>query len=72
MDGKQTRDRAIWDAWVTRYQQRLQREGVVAGDQCDAALVATRRALTAARNPTFVLRNWVAQDAIEAAEKVNL
>jgi len=70
VDGKRKRDRASWGVWLARYQQRLQDEGVVTGDQCDAALVASRRALTVARNPTFVLRNWVAQHAIEAAETV--
>lgn len=53
-------DRAAFDAWFGRYRTRLQQDGV---DD------ATRQALMQSVNPAVVLRNWLAQRAIESAEK---
>ncbi|MFU0871569.1 protein adenylyltransferase SelO [Kluyvera sichuanensis] len=53
-------DRAAFDAWFTQYRTRLQQE------QVDDA--QRQRAMKQV-NPTVVLRNWLAQRAIEQAEK---
>lgn len=61
-DGKQAADAAEWGAWMRRYLARLQRERAAGTDpeQCIVAMNAV--------NPFIVLRNWVAQVAIERAE----
>ncbi|WP_416260072.1 protein adenylyltransferase SelO [Gibbsiella quercinecans] len=53
-------DRAAFDGWYQRYRQRLQQEGVSDAER--------RRAMKAA-NPRLILRNYLAQQAIEAAEQ---
>lgn len=53
-------DRAAFDDWFTRYRTRLQR---------DAVDDAARQSLMLSANPAVVLRNWLAQRAIAAAEK---
>ncbi|WP_075181670.1 protein adenylyltransferase SelO [Pantoea sp. 1.19] len=53
-------DRAAFDHWYQRYQQRLQQEGVE-----DAA----RQAVMKRANPALVLRNWLAQEAISGVEQ---
>jgi len=52
--------REEWDAWAERYRSRLRREGSV-----DAA---RKRAMDAV-NPKYVLRNYLAQVAIEKAQQ---
>lgn len=56
----QFKDRAIVDPWLERYRARLRRE--TGGD-------AERRRRMNAVNPKYVLRNYLAQTAIEAAER---
>ena len=53
-------DRAAFDGWFGTYRERLQREEI----QDDA-----RQAQMKAVNPAMVLRNWLAQRAIEQAEQ---
>ena len=53
-------DRAAFDGWFSTYRERLQREEI----QDDA-----RQAQMKAVNPAMVLRNWLAQRAIEQAEQ---
>jgi len=53
-------DRAAFDSWFTRYRDRLQLEQI--SD-------AQRQAVMKAANPSVVLRNWLAQRAISAAEE---
>ena len=53
-------DRAAFDSWFVTYRERLQREEI----QDDA-----RQAQMKAVNPAMVLRNWLAQRAIEQAEQ---
>jgi uncharacterized protein YdiU (UPF0061 family) len=53
-------DRERFDAWAARYAARLARE---------ASVDAERGARMRATNPKFVLRNWVAQQVIAAAER---
>ena len=50
---------AAWTAWLERYCARVRADG--RGD-------AARRAAMDAVNPLYVLRNWLAQEAIERAE----
>jgi uncharacterized protein YdiU (UPF0061 family) len=52
-------DRAGFDAWLERYRARLCAEGSVDAERAPRM----RRA-----NPKYVLRNWIAQEAIERAE----
>lgn len=49
-----------WRAWLGRYAARLQGDGRTHDD---------RRAAMNAVNPLYVLRNWLAQEAIEQAER---
>jgi len=51
-------DRAALDAWAVRYAERLRAEASVDSERA----ARMRRA-----NPKFVLRNWIAQEAIERA-----
>jgi len=53
-------DRAAFDAWAVEYRQRLRAEGSVD---------ATRRLAMHAVNPKYVLRNYLAQVAIERARQ---
>lgn len=53
-------DRERFDAWFSQYRARLQRESV---DD------TTRQRSMQAVNPAVVLRNWLAQRAIEQAER---
>lgn len=57
---KQEHDVARWGVWLRTYVRRLQREKID-----DAAAWRSRMRSV---NPRVVLRNWVAQEAIEAAE----
>ena len=52
-------DRAAFDAWAVQYRARLKREN---------SHDATRRAAMHAVNPKYVLRNYLAQMAIEKAQ----
>ncbi|MBI3608956.1 MAG: YdiU family protein [Nitrospirae bacterium] len=53
-------DRAAFDAWAARYRARLRREGSADGP---------RRLAMDAVNPQYVLRNYLAQVAIEKAQQ---
>lgn len=61
-ESKSARDRKTWEAWVDRYAAHI---GATAAPAEKEARVAAMNA----HNPTFILRNWVAQEAIEAADK---
>ena len=56
-------EKAQWLGWFARYRQRI------AQDQWSSA---ARKASMDSVNPWFVLRNYLAQEAIEAAEKGDL
>ncbi|WP_336145755.1 protein adenylyltransferase SelO family protein, partial [Klebsiella pneumoniae] len=53
-------DREAFDRWAEAYRRRVEEEG---GDQ------ESRRRRMHAVNPLYVLRNYLAQQAIEAAEQ---
>lgn len=55
-------DRSVWEEWLSGYSRRLALEQHVGGN-------SSRSALMGRCNPTFILRNWVAQEAIADAEK---
>jgi len=59
---KVDQDRRRWAAWVDKYVTRLEADAAVNADG------ETRLRGMRENNPTFVLRNWIAQDAIVAAE----
>ncbi|KAJ9533447.1 hypothetical protein QJQ45_026473 [Haematococcus lacustris] len=61
---KLAKDRAAWSEWLARYSTRLQAE-VAAGTSAEE-----RTGCMNSSNPRYVLRNWMAQNAIDAAEKV--
>ena len=52
-------DRESFDAWLVKYQQRLKSEGINENE---------RQQAMAKVNPKFVLRNYLAQQAIDKAE----
>ncbi|GLC50161.1 hypothetical protein PLESTB_000349300 [Pleodorina starrii] len=67
---KRARDRERWAAWLASYGARLQSlaadaEAAGGGGFDSAARVAVMNGT----NPRFILRNWIAQQAIERAEK---
>ncbi|KAG5830445.1 hypothetical protein ANANG_G00310700 [Anguilla anguilla] len=60
------KQREDWTRWVRQYRKRLAREH---GGQSDPRLVEEERARAMdSANPRVVLRNYIAQNAIEAAE----
>jgi hypothetical protein len=52
-------DRALLEFWLARYQERLERE---------QSLGSQRHTRMLRVNPKFILRNWMAQEAIQLAE----
>ena len=55
--------RAVWAPWVAQYVQRVKAEPVA------GPLALTLLQGMQSSNPTFILRNWIAEAAIRAAEK---
>lgn len=68
---KERKDRRLWTNWIRTYKARLDEEC----DQLNAVNVdevnQERVKIMKANNPRFVLRNYIAQSAIEAAENGN-
>ena len=62
---KSGEDHSLWSAWLDKYTQRL---GLEAGSD-PVSVNSTRISVMNRSNPVIVLRNYVAQAAIEAAEK---
>uniref|UniRef100_A0A672H0F4 Selenoprotein O n=1 Tax=Salarias fasciatus TaxID=181472 RepID=A0A672H0F4_SALFA len=63
LKAKQAED---WTAWITRYRKRLGRE--LEGQSDVLAVEEERVRVMNSSNPRVVLRNYIAQNAIEAAE----
>ncbi|XP_030646614.1 selenoprotein O1 isoform X3 [Chanos chanos] len=63
LKAKQTED---WTCWVTKYRKRLARE--CEGESDAKAVQEERASVMNSTNPRVVLRNYIAQNAIEAAE----
>ena len=65
---KQSADRQLWQRWVSAYRDSLTEQSSVL-TASESGLEEERIKEMREQNPTFVLRNWIAQDAIEQAEK---
>ena len=69
---KASGDRLKWEKWVDQYIERIELDNAFPRrfDTDLLSVARERRAQTMREaNPTFVLRNWVSQDAITLAEK---
>eukprot|EP01113_Clastostelium_recurvatum_P039162 TRINITY_DN5950_c0_g1_i3.p1 TRINITY_DN5950_c0_g1~~TRINITY_DN5950_c0_g1_i3.p1 ORF type:complete len:635 (-),score=138.59 TRINITY_DN5950_c0_g1_i3:30-1868(-) len=66
---KRQTDTEAWNAWLAQYRARLDRLVAQHAGADLAELDQRRRALMDATNPKFILRNHMAQTAIEKAEK---
>ncbi|XP_022088573.1 selenoprotein O-like isoform X1 [Acanthaster planci] len=63
-------DRAKWEAWLDSYRKRLIKETEGLDSESALGEFNQKRVKTMnASNPRFILRNYIAQNAIEAAEK---
>ncbi|XP_067554562.1 protein adenylyltransferase SelO, mitochondrial isoform X2 [Pseudorca crassidens] len=61
-----SKNRSHWAEWLLEYRARLEKDQEAAGDT--AAWQAERVRVMHANNPKYVLRNYIAQGAIQAAE----
>ncbi|XDA75332.1 hypothetical protein R6Z07F_005549 [Ovis aries] len=61
-----SKNRSRWAAWLHDYRARLEKDREASGDV--ATWQAERTRVMRANNPKYVLRNYIAQGAIEAAE----
>lgn len=61
-----SRNRDQWADWLQGYRARLEKDREGVGDA--AAWQAERVRVMRASNPKYILRNYIAQDAITAAE----
>lgn len=68
-EAKREKDSALWTAWLEKYERALIEELTLASktDTKEEANIKRKKIMTAA-NPGFILRNWVAQNAIDKAE----
>ena len=62
-ESKVGNDRSLLSVWVNKYIERIGQEDIDTGDRTDLRSNIMRN-----HNPTFILRNWIAQDAIKFAE----
>ncbi|XP_035214379.1 protein adenylyltransferase SelO, mitochondrial-like [Stegodyphus dumicola] len=66
-ESKNERDRDLWSAWLEKYKTRLIKE-VEACDTDFSVFNYERLDVMKNNNPRFILRNYIAQNAIEKAE----
>lgn len=67
-EAKSKTDAAKWTPWLERYAERLAQSAPAVGSAAAGSSDAERIELMAAANPQFVLRNYLCQIAIRAAE----
>ena len=63
---KRTSDKEKWSQWCKKYVQRLSLDENETAKTVE--ILNTRVEMMSKENPTFILRNWIAQDAISKAE----
>ncbi|XP_033625295.1 protein adenylyltransferase SelO, mitochondrial-like [Asterias rubens] len=69
-DEKMKTDRGSWEIWLAAYRDRLLKElDGLNGEEACREFSQRRVDVMNANNPRFILRNYIAQNAIEAAEK---
>jgi len=68
---KKQRDLTLWRAWLAKYRQRLRKEGENRNHQEIAQIDKERIKEMNAHNPKYILRNYIAQKAIDEAENGN-
>ncbi|XP_048731129.2 protein adenylyltransferase SelO, mitochondrial-like [Ostrea edulis] len=66
-DDKQKENKELWTTWFKSYTDRLKKE--VEGETDIEAANQRRKEVMNGTNPRFILRNYIAQNAIDAAEK---
>eukprot|EP01087_Luapelamoeba_hula_P011200 TRINITY_DN3014_c0_g1_i1.p1 TRINITY_DN3014_c0_g1~~TRINITY_DN3014_c0_g1_i1.p1 ORF type:complete len:763 (+),score=176.43 TRINITY_DN3014_c0_g1_i1:37-2325(+) len=68
---KRQHDKQVWQEWMGKYLDRLQREYTQAPSSATQPSGEGRVAIMNKANPKFVLRNYIAQRAIQRAEEDN-
>lgn len=66
---KSTADRNAWSAWIVQYRARVQEIGAGRSAETLVDLNKERLRTIKGNSPKYVLRNYIAQDAIAKAEK---
>jgi uncharacterized protein YdiU (UPF0061 family) len=69
---KRAKDREFWAKWLQNYRSRLARDLAAAGEKFNKKAVDAQRErvqIMNQTNPKYVLRNYIAQQAITAADK---
>lgn len=62
-------DRGVWESWLAAYKGRLEKEAFGAEAAAKGWASAAERAQAMdATNPKYILRNYIAENAIAAAE----
>ncbi|CAH3179204.1 unnamed protein product [Porites lobata] len=64
---KRAEDRKLWQEWIEKYRSRLNADFQTVQDQEMASMERVKAMKSS--NPRFILRNYIAQNAISAAEK---
>jgi uncharacterized protein YdiU (UPF0061 family) len=62
-ESKENSDRNLLSTWIKKYTDRIVQDDMISGDR-----TSVRLNIMTDNNPTFILRNWIAQDAIKFAE----
>ena len=71
LEVKREHDRLLWSSWCHKYYNRVHNPQSTATSTSTPTLINNQQRLSVmmANNPTIILRNWLAQDVIEKAEK---
>ena len=68
---KREHDKLLWSSWCHKYYNRVDNPQSTAITPATSTSISNQQRLSVmmANNPTIILRNWLAQDVIEKAEK---